>query len=656
MMISSRVTRFLLAFTAFAGLALICVPALATTYYVRTDGGTTAQCNGTANAPASAAPNCAWHSPMDALPPSGNGRTPNIKSGDTLVIEPGQFPVGLNSDTMAAYPDVCYTSFPWNCIMQPPPSGTTSQPTRIVGAGWDSGCAAPPQIYGVSGAYYTLDVGGASNVVVACLEITDHSACIDPYTPDPTIACSKSYPYGDWSETGVHAAGGSNVILQDLNIHGMANTGLWAGGMNNFTLRNVTIRANGYAGWMGDLGGGGNSSFSGTITLDHVNVSYNGCTEKYPSTTIYACWGQNNGGYGDGVGMAKTGGNWVITNSTFSYNTQDGLDLLYADGTGSVTIDRATAIGNAGNQLKASGTTTITNSVVVGNCDALAPFPHMAGDTCRAQGGALALEVAVPAQTVTLAYNTITGNGDCLIQAGTDIGVPLAATQVYQYYNNVFIGQPSAIPRDAGLNSCLDWYTDTSPNPETIRYVNNIVWQTRNTTCDGTGIICKDPQLVNETMAGFNPNLLSSSPAIGNASLSAYSVAWDYYGFPRSATGPIDIGAVAYRGQPYTGSGASDSPVPPPPKGGGTKSAGDLPAPVPAGPLDNKPVPYGSGLQPGAMRDHGLSAERYHRRGAPGFASTPQTVRASWPVPPSAAAPAMSVRATADQIAPDAEA
>lgn len=489
------------------------VPASAATYYVRSDGGTAAQCNGSADAPASASPNCAWASPMDALPPSGYAA--RIKGGDTLVIGPGQYPIGVSTYSMAAYSANCYQSYPWNCVMAGVPSGTAANPTRIVGAGFADGCKAPPQLYGVNGTYNVLDLGAASNVIVACLEITDHSACADPYGFDKAIACNnKTYPYGDWGETGIRAKGGTNVLLQDLNIHGLANTGLMVGGMKDLTLRRVTIRGNGYAGWIGDLGAG--SSFSGTITLDHVRVLWNGCSEQYPATTIYACWGQNTGGYGDGVGMTGTGGNWVITHSAFNYNTQDGLDLLYADGTGTITIDHSQAIGNAGNGLKTAGNATYSYNVVVGNCDALAKFPGMAGSLCRSGGGAIAAEVGLPAQTVTFRYNTVTGNGDCLMQGGTEKNTPAAATQVYQYDNNIFLGQKSWLPRNDGGYTCLAWYTDTWPDPTTVKYSNNIIWNVRNFTC-GPPNICRDPLLKNETLENFDPTPLPGSPAIGTA-------------------------------------------------------------------------------------------------------------------------------------------
>src|SRR5579885_3133084 len=66
----------------FAALMVWCAFAIfntasATTYYVRTDGGTPTQCTGLANAAYSGSgsgQSCAWHSPMDALPPAASNQ------------------------------------------------------------------------------------------------------------------------------------------------------------------------------------------------------------------------------------------------------------------------------------------------------------------------------------------------------------------------------------------------------------------------------------------------------------------------------------------------------------------------------------------------------------------------------------------------------
>ena len=62
---------------------------LATTYYVRTDGGSPAQCTGLADAPypgSGTAQSCAWDHPFRALPPDG---TPRIACADNQRVAAG---------------------------------------------------------------------------------------------------------------------------------------------------------------------------------------------------------------------------------------------------------------------------------------------------------------------------------------------------------------------------------------------------------------------------------------------------------------------------------------------------------------------------------------------------------------------------------------
>lgn len=130
------------------------------------------------------------------------------------------------------------------------------------------------------------------------------------------------------------------------------------------------------------------------------------------------CWGQEAGGYGDGVGTGETGGDWIIEDSTFLHNTSDGLDLLYHTLGGSVTLNRVRAEGNAGNQIKVTGPITMANSVLVGNCaffeDQL--FTYWV-DHCRALGSTLQI-VYTGGEHVSIVNSTFYGQGDGLVGGG----------------------------------------------------------------------------------------------------------------------------------------------------------------------------------------------------------------------------------------------
>ena len=74
-----------------------CIPTFAATRYVRTDGGDSSQCNGSADVPYPGSGNgltCAWKHPFFALPPGG---TPRISGSDALIIGPGSYMMGLGA-------------------------------------------------------------------------------------------------------------------------------------------------------------------------------------------------------------------------------------------------------------------------------------------------------------------------------------------------------------------------------------------------------------------------------------------------------------------------------------------------------------------------------------------------------------------------------
>ncbi len=111
-----------------------------------------------------------------ALPPEG---PPRISGGDTLIITNGSYRMGYG----APGADICETDYTWDCHMPPISSGPdAANPTRILGAGWDSGCANPPELWGAERAYFILNLIGSSNVEIACLEITGHSGCVEDHT------------------------------------------------------------------------------------------------------------------------------------------------------------------------------------------------------------------------------------------------------------------------------------------------------------------------------------------------------------------------------------------------------------------------------------------------------------------------------------------
>lgn len=411
-------------------LAVLVAPAAgaapASTWYVRPDGGSSVQCDGRHDAPYPGRGRrqaCAWRHPFDALPPGGPAR---IAGGDTLVIGSGSYPMGRGAPGTEAL-EKCRAQWPWDCHAAAIPSGpAAAQPTRILGAGFDNGCRKAPELWGSERASTVLDLEGSSNVEVACLEITDHSSCIEFHNVahQPQRCERDKPPFGAWAAAGINAADSSNVRLADLYIHGLAHDGIRAGRLRDWTLERVRLVANGWSGWSGDIGGA-TSSNDGRLVFRNVEIAWNGCGETWPQRRHFGCWGQETGGYGDGLGTAATGGDWLFDHVDVHHNTQDGIDLLHANSGARVVFRNVHAEANAGNQVKAAGNVTVENSNIVGSCAALGGRDGLgADDLCRAAGNSIALNLGA-GDRATISDNEIRGEGDCLIGlecAGGDCG------------------------------------------------------------------------------------------------------------------------------------------------------------------------------------------------------------------------------------------
>ncbi len=194
----------------------------------------------------------------------------------------------------------CDAGGSFDCHMPPIPSGPhPSTRTRILGEGWNSGCANPPELWGAERTNLILNLTDSSNVEIYCLEITDHSSCVEFHSG--TLACGRDHPpYGPWAAAGIYAKDPSNVLLRNLDNHGLAYGEIQAGRLSDWSVDNVRIAGNGWVGWDGDIAV--DDSNSGTLLFRHWKVEWNGRRESYPGGEPISCWAQSAGGYGDGVG------------------------------------------------------------------------------------------------------------------------------------------------------------------------------------------------------------------------------------------------------------------------------------------------------------------------------------------------------------------
>jgi hypothetical protein len=407
------------------------------------------------------------------------------------------------------------------------PSGPDeAHPTRILGTGWNSGCANPPELWGTGRPWFIVNLTDSSNVQIACLEITDHSSCIEDHlfpTGGSKYTCERDQPpYGDWAAIGLYAEDSANVLLENLNIHGLANTGIQAGRLTDWKVENVRLVGNGLAGWNGDLvGDSSNSENQGTLSFRHWIVEWNGCGETYPDQQHVACWGQEAGGYGDGAGFGgTTGGHFIIEDSAFLHNTSDGLDMLYTRLPGaSIEIRRTLAEGNDGNQIKVTGAATIENSIIVGNCGYFHGMPYWNNsDDCRAGGTAL-LFALNPGGKVKVINSTISGQGGCLVTAECALDRICDGSEQVLMRNMIFQGQKVFFYPDE--DTCFAWYDDesTPPLPVTPFLIDfSIITGVRFgniSPCPGPYLLCDVfSGLANIAINSFDAHLLSNSLAL----------------------------------------------------------------------------------------------------------------------------------------------
>jgi hypothetical protein len=532
-------------------------PCAGTTYYIRTDGGTSSQCNGQADAPYPGSGSnqpCAWSHPFWALNSGGNWR---IQGGDTIIIAPGSYMMGYGAPNTSGW---CSKDYTWDCALPPLPSGPDAgHPTRILGKGWNSGCSNPPELWGTQRPWRILSLTGSSNVVIGCLDITDHSSCVEFHAAS-SVRCERdTYPYGDWASTGIVASDSSNVTLKHLDIHGLALTGIHAGRLSDWSIEDVRIAANGWVGWDGDIDG--NDSNSGTITFNRLTIEWNGCGETYPGKQPHNCWAQSAGGYGDGLGTGQTGGHWIFKDSIFRYNTSDGLDLLYTRNPGSqIDIMRTQSYGNAGNPIKVTGNARIENTLMVGNCGFFngKSFTYHV-DNCRAGGNSLALSLR-KGDTMSVVNSTIAGQGDCLVEVTCDDS-SCNGSELVTMQNNIFLG--AAEFGNSSDTTCYIYFDQDNFYKTAFDY--NVIYAVKGGEMSmSANDIKQDPMFVNSSLSSFDGHLKSGSPAIDSGldvgGLGGLIPSDDLERKNRPAGSGVDRGAYEYGA---TGGGGGINPAPP---------------------------------------------------------------------------------------------
>ncbi len=545
--------------------ALVAPPALASTWYVRPDGGTrystnvtTGQCDGTTDAayPGSGTNRHCAFKDVRYLFQDGSYADANHfpawgwigKGGDTYLLRGSlqqgvTYRIGWNTPR-AALDETTKSNFgiagdPYASGIPAPPSGTAAQHTRILGENYAS-CHAPgakTQLHGGYGVFAVLNMKGASFVDVACLDLTDFSPC---GRASQVSGCNTSPgTLSDYAGAGITWSNKStNDTVEDVRIHGLSGTGMLGPTGDGVVFRYLDIIGNAGSGWNADAGDG--TTGNGTLLVEHYNISWNGCAEEYPlkDPLPYAdCTDDNGGGYGDGFGTttAESHPGWKVTfdQGIVSYNTQDGLDALHINGGNSVmTVTHTFAFGNMGQQIKVGGAAgVITDNQIVTNCNAMRQAipgtPHgynaKLSDFCRAADAGIVITVNdnAPSKFDSNIVYSASATGIEVECATASCG---SASKI-DFRSNIFIGfknDPAHGYANGGNGEYSHpIYVGTPKNP----FINAGSLYSGNTTfhaagswkCPAAGekdAHCGDPHLVDETWHNYGHG--DMSPAKGS--------------------------------------------------------------------------------------------------------------------------------------------
>ena len=538
--------------------AMISAPLFSETWYVRRDGGTRyssratkGQCDGKADAPYGGKgvnQHCAFGDFRYLWDDQSYGNDAwVIAGGDTVIVRDGPWRIGFDAATGkgAGYTWCVGGQGPYACSNPTIPAGTPEHHTRILGENYAS-CSNGnitdrsklTQIFGGFGVWSAFNLSDARYVDVQCLEITSHAKCVNHGDPALPKSCHTGTPLDDYDSVGISTnAHTHDVFLQDLWIHGHTDRGVKGpiGGLVSCV--RCDIAYNGMAGWDFD-DGNGTPSVNAQWDLSYSIIEWNGCNQIYPGTGADTCYGQSNGGYGDGVGTPQ--GVCIsgkIDHSIFRYNTQDGLDLGHLDtGKCSLSITNSSAYGNNGGQFKwgaNANPVVFTNNTVVANCLRLsAPFPGAApaynahlGDFCRA-GDAIAFNfhqggTILFANNSIVTYTPMTFDIGCWDQGG-------CSNATLTFKNNIVLGYDNpktyALGGKPGGPSAFYYQ-------EPIGHVilsNNVFYGIRGIGCPVgyMGVKCADPKFLmepkvfkEEGLDNFDFQLSATSPARGIGAL-----------------------------------------------------------------------------------------------------------------------------------------
>lgn len=592
----ARVTNTRPASTAWDTGAYEFVPT-ATTWYIRHDGGTNAQCSGTVNHALAGATgnNCAYNHQYQMM--DFNGHWAALKSGDTIIYaDPptnttpylmGEQNGGIGTDWSTQLGGICPHPNPGHaagagCILPPFPDNVTmhGQNSGSCHTSGHTGLVHPTVLDGIAGAFNILNFQGTNGDSVDCFEISQPDNCTNAGIGSGG-GCGDLANYvqsaGIMFAFGT-AQGPRNLTMRDMAVDGTAGYGIQGSHIGTIssdvlTASDIYLIGNGGAGWNSDGGGCiANCESIGTMNISNMSVQGNGCLLLKPfdvsmdlvHNQFSYCFGQSTGGYGDGFVLIAAGAFTVnIDHSNFKYNTQDGFDGFHIadDNTTSpiTNISTSWSEGNGGAAIKvgvgAGVTDNVYNNVGIGNCHILNNSSFFTNnppgwivldeaDTCRASGDQWSL-ILQNGSTLHLADNSMAGYGTTMLDLGCGDLDPACGSNgaTVTETNDTHIGYPD--PQNAG-RLASGWFLEPGILTTTVTATHNS-WFNMNTGCPDntltgeTNYVCGDPLWVAESnVDALNPNLTGSSPLIG-AGVLVSGITTDFNG--KTRPNPPSIGA-----------------------------------------------------------------------------------------------------------------
>jgi len=140
-----------------------------------------------------------------------------------------------------------------------------------------------------------------------------------------------SVPLDDFASNGIQTGTGtSNVLFQDVYVHGLPESGFFGPIGGPVTLNRVLVNFNSFAGWNFDDGADTPDLAGSSITANYVTMVGNGCNEEYPIVhTGYpaaACYDLSSGGFGDSwSGQDTVLDSFTCNHCDQHWNTKDGF-------------------------------------------------------------------------------------------------------------------------------------------------------------------------------------------------------------------------------------------------------------------------------------------------------------------------------------------